>query len=224
MRPLVRAALEVVRDEQIVVEIAGAGENILMKASKGLQEAGETFDISKTVIAEPKINKVIRSLVPTWVDIQSLIKKFEGQVMVNGKSVHIDYEHLFSIGEKSVIKRSGHISNPKLYGWHHDYGRRLEKLGTIAYENIVEGACGAFEADAIVHGVKYGKKTFFNPLWTEEQVIEKIFEVFQGSHLSSLEDYTGCKIINGLTRCGLEIRMVYDPMKSLITTAFPIIR
>src|ERR1700733_7680693 len=234
MRPMVRTALQVIQDERIAVEVAGtAGENILMKVSEGIQEA-ETMteavekihDASKMVVPEPKINKIIRPLIPTWVDTQGLVKKFEGWVVVNGKSVHIDYEHLFSIGEKSVIKRSGHICKPSLYGWHHDYGRRLEKLGIVAYENIVEGVCVYFQADPVVNGTLYKAKTFFSPLWTEEKVIGKIFEVFEKEVANGLQNpnKNGCYTIIGKITEGLDIQIIFDSKKSLITTAFPLVK
>ena len=217
MRPMVIQLLKLVHDEQITVEFAATGRhNLLLQNNQ---------KIPKISPSGPRIiDKVRRPLVTTWIDVEALNRKFQGRVIVDGQSVHIDYEHLFSIEEMIMIKRTGHMTNPKLYGWHHDSMKALEKAGIVKHENVITNACGAFKSNPVVYDVRYGEKTFFPTAWTEEQVAEKIFEAFEGTHLSSIEDSTGCKIINGLTRCGLEIRMVYNPMQCMITTAFPIIK
>ncbi|HEV2917030.1 MAG TPA: EndoU domain-containing protein [Candidatus Babeliales bacterium] len=169
--------------------------------------------------------KAIRILSPAQIDIKNLYNRFEGRVVINNTSVHVDYKHLFSIGKIQKVLCTGKCSHPSLYGSHHDYMKQREQAGIVRYKHIVEGPCGAFKAQVMVHGILYPSKTFFPPRWTEEKVVSTILDLFARTYKP--ERYaigkTGCCTVQGKTADGLVIRMIFDPKKSLITTAFPII-
>jgi hypothetical protein len=228
LTPLALDAVKILRDEQVAVELTITTAEGVQETSPLMLFMEKELELEKIaqVIATPApkiVSKSVRTILPTWVDIKSLMKKFEDQCIYKGQSVCVDCEHLFSIGEMHIMKRSGRMKEPRLYGWHHDHMKNLEKAGIVQYENIVEGACGAFKAEPVVNGTKYGKKTFFSPVWTEEQVVEKILEALSNTHISCMIDSERCEVIEALTRCGLKVKIVYDPRISTITTAFPII-
>ena len=218
LKPLVVQSAKIFAREKYVIQraaIAGFEEGIITQKviSQAQTHVGQNA---------PKITKSIRPLIKPWINVKKFQKKFDGRVFYEGKPVCLDYEHLFSITEKITTKRSGHVQQPRLHGWHHDFGNQLEKDGIVKYENVIYGNCGSFEAKPIVDGVQYDRKTFFSPHWSEEQVIEKILEAFQAPPILFEIDRNGCHKIMGKTHCNLMIKIIFDPIKSIITTAYPI--
>ena len=225
MRPLVRAALEIVRDEQIVVEIAGAGENILMKASESINEVGSAV----TNVAQESgmvlrlfHASLMKNLEPEIAALRSLFdNKIKGFGEFANKYLKMDYEHILGI-DLSFSRRGV----PQIGGFHHDYMHTIKKSKTFEFVNEVVDKTGFYTAELFCEGKYIDIKTFFPAQWSREQVINAIYEVYENfiknGCIPKLE-IDGKYSMQGLTKEGIEIIM-YITKKGTIKTAYPILK
>lgn len=121
IRPMVRAALQVIQDEQVAVEVAGAaGENLLMKVTEGIQEAETAV---QEIIGALGERPGLGPLVPEIAD---------------------SYEHIVSAIAKVIPNRIHHILTLQSgkHAWHKVISDEItwEKVKNIIAKVMCEGA------------------------------------------------------------------------------------
>jgi len=158
------------------------------------------------------------------VDVEALRQNAKFRIFYKGEPVEIDVEHLYTAWVKERVRRSGHCMKKQLVGFHHDYLSELVNEGILQHTKVKAGLCGAFESTPIINGIQYSSKTLFSPDWTAEQVIEAIIEAFESSDPAQWVFDRGSYTFKSVAKCGLGINIVFDPIKLVIKTAYPIIQ
>jgi EndoU nuclease-like protein len=158
------------------------------------------------------------------VDVEALRQNAKFRIFYKGEPVEIDVEHLYTAWVKERVRRSGHRMKEQLVGFHHDFLSELVNEGILQHTEVKAGLCGTFKSTPIINGIQYNSKTLFSPDWTPEKVIEAIIEAFEASNPEQWVFDRGSYIFESFAKCGLEIRIVFDPVKLLIKTAFPIVK
>jgi len=227
MRPLVRTALQIIQDEQIAVKVAGAaaGENILMKVTEGIQEAGSAVKgiIQESATALELFHaNLMKNLEPEIAALRSLFdNKVKGFGEFANKYLKIDYEHI--LGMELSFNRKG---LPVLNGFHHDYMNAIEKGGVVKFTNKLFYKDGFYKTDLFLGEKIFPGKTFFPGHWSREQVISTLYEAYSNFIKSGqlpLLGSDGKYKINSIIKGGIEIEM-YITKKGRIATAYPVLK
>jgi len=112
---------------------------------------------------------------------------------------------------------------------HHDYKNKLETNHQIIITNKVIDAFGIIQGELTAPNDNYFPyvTTFFNPLWTEDQVIEEILQAYKNiietQALVTTDDHRMTKkICVGKTQSNMLITIVFDSLNNIID-AYPLI-
>ena len=125
--------------------------------------------------------------------------------------VVIHYDHIFGLN--------------KFSGFHHDYKGILEAKGYFHLKNTKQMANGVYHGKILrklPNGHKiHITKSFFPSDWTQQQVLEKIYEAYNNYDQELTFTYNKAVIVSQ-TNEGLKIKMVITNQGEILT-AFPII-
>jgi hypothetical protein len=224
MRPMVATMLNVLRDEQVGIEIAGVGENIGIKVAEGAREVVGT---AKVVLSEAQLllkNFHIDLLKKLEPEIAALRLLFDNRVKGFGefanKYIKIAYEHILGI-ELSFSKRGV----PSIGGFHHDFMHAVKKSNMFEFVDEVIHASGFYKAKLLYKGDFVKEITFFPAQWSRERVISSVYEAYENFLQSGMLvkiNPDGKYVVKGFTREGIEIEM-FITQKGRVTTAYPIL-
>ena len=142
-----------------------------------------------------------------YIDIRPLIK------------VNTDHIRFFEI---STSKKGG----PRLVGLHHDYNLNFKKKGLVAYHDVVKGRRGAFGANVSIKNTNYGFKTLFSPYWSYNEIVKILIALCVKRYNKMTVNQYFKKITQEAfdgTVGGLLVRIVFDRMKFLVVSAYPLI-
>jgi hypothetical protein len=225
MRPMVANMLNIIRDEQFAVEIAGiGGENLLLRGGEEIQKVGSSIAAVMSETQKALVGfhtNLMKNLEPEIAVLRGLFdNKMKGFGEFANKYLKIDYEHI--LGMELSFNRKG---LPKLSGFHHDFMNVVEQAGDIKFVNKFIGRAGVYQADLIVSGISIPEKTFFPAHWARERVVSAIYEAYdnaiQRRTISNLRS-DGKYVVNGFTCEGVEIEM-FITQKGRVATAYPLL-
>jgi hypothetical protein len=136
------------------------------------------------------------------------------------KHVKIAYEHILGM-ELSFSKKG----MPHINGFHIDHMNTVEKSGIVEFSNKVMYKDGFYSAELLFNG-KTAKKTatFFPAHWTNEQVIDAIFEAYDNFIKNGAKPEAIAKnnyILQGNISTGQTIEIICTPNGNF-KTAYPI--
>lgn len=135
------------------------------------------------------------------------------------KPTVINHEHIFGPKNKNLFKDNF------LVNVHHDYMCKLENAGYFNLKNKINLDSGIYYGKLqkkLPNGHKIRSfKTFFPCQWTQEKVIEKIFEAYDNYDQEIKFEFNKAIIISE-TNEGIKIKMVITDAGEILT-AFPII-
>ena len=224
MQPLVTNLINMVQEEQVIAEVAGA-ETIFVKAAQNLQEIGT---VATEVINEARFilesfhARLMKNLEPEIAAIKTMFdKKIKGFGEFANKYLKIDYEHILGIELSFDLK-----GLPKLRGFHHDFMNGIEKTGVIEFANKTIRQAGFYSADLIINRQIFPRKTFFPSHWSREKVISSIYEAYDNfisSGQLAVLSGDGKYKISSIIKEGIEIEMCIT-RKGKIVTAYPILK
>lgn len=164
------------------------------------------FFFLSDVITASHCNSKALAVNQRFIDIRSLIR--------------IDDQHIKSF---KVIPKPG---APILLGLHHDYQLNFEKQGFVKYCDIVMGKNGVFGANVFINNVNYGFKSLFPSHWPYEKIVSIITELCIKRYANmTIRQY--CKKMERDTFevivKGILIRVVFDRIRFLVVSAYPLI-
>ena len=132
-------------------------------------------------------------------------------------------KHIFGV-DKLVKERVSGKFDAKYSGYHHDKGWKLVKKGKVKFlsePQVCPKTGMVYVKQLMIEGIIIEDKTFFPPQWTRKIVIDKIIEACL--HVESDVMQGSTRVIEGITKEGMRIRIVISPDKQIIS-AYPFIK
>jgi hypothetical protein len=198
-------------------------EGILFRSDKMKQLGGATKEVisNSRKLLESARAGLLANLEKEIAHLRTIFDgKMKGFAEFSNKYLKLDYEHIF--GLIPIIGRKG-LS--RIGGFHHDFMHALRKNNILEFVDTVVTKTGFYESKIFSAGHYVDTKTFFPAHWSREQVIHKIYEVYENFIKSGSKPNlasNGKYIIKGTIEegIGIEIRITKN---GHIRTAFPTI-
>jgi len=172
-----------------------------------------------------RVIEILRPLQHLKSEVYKVAKEFDNGIKLLGGTLFEAVGSRVIIDTKSLMHIFGlEISAlTKAKGFHHDYLNNFLKRGIVRIEDMtICPKTGCIEGRLFYNGRSYGRKTFFPPAWTREQVVEKIRESLKNAtkkEIETLDD--GSTEIISKTNCGIEIRSIIT--KGRLSTSHPML-
>jgi len=153
--------------------------NLIQPAQEAVSSASAPAS-SSSVSSNPK-PKLDTLLIANELEIDKLFEKYKKPIVVKGVSkinkIQLTKDTLNHVFGMSIKQKSGALKDLNLSGFHHDYN--LELAGLVKPYYISGHGAGAGVSEKFI-AYKRNQfpvfKTFFSPILTREQVIEKLIE------------------------------------------------